>query len=574
MRTIWGSDRNVGWRAEKVEYFVRMGEMMQGKVQIVLHGHMPYVMHHGTWPHGTHWLYEAALEVYLPMLDMLERTDMALTLGMTPVLLTQLRSTVFKDGMYAYLKDQLQRIEIDKRNPDLRESTLYWEQIFSDRLEQFSQYNGDIVSGLVGCAQQGKLEILSSFATHGYAPLLSHDKTIEEQIQVGLSISQSILGFQPRGVWLPECAFAPEREVHGVVRRGVDRILEEAGVEFFYVEDQAFSSARSEGLVLEGQFYKTDWDAVHHSPEWAWRTLLEPHWISTRGESSKIAAFAREPDLCAQLWSAEQGYPGDPVYLEFHKKSSQSGMRHWRVTDRALDMSAKKLYSPQLAQERAQLHAFHFAQLCSERLEHYTQSGRQGILTCCFDAELFGHWWHEGVYFLEALNKELSRKEYVVLETGSAILRKHPPDKVVWIPECSWGAQADHRTWFNDSTAWMWESLHRAEDRYHCLRVDISSLSDARKNELSDIVEQLQWNFLLLQASDWAFVISTKGAVDYGFRRFSLHLERFERLCSLIEKKKNRVPWTQVDQVVYEEIVLHEESPFVQAKIHSSNKKT
>lgn len=535
---------------------------MQGTIQIVLHGHMPYVVHHGTWPHGAHWLYEAALEVYLPILDMLERTEVALTLGMTPVLLAQLRSSTFVDGMHAYLKEQLRLVSIDKRDPDRKDGALYWESLLKTRQEQFSKCNGDIVSGLVSCAQKGGLELLSSFATHGYAPLLSNDKTIEEQIQVGLELSASILGFQPRGIWLPECAFAPQREVYGVLRRGVDRILEQAGVEFFYVEDQAFVGARSEGLMLDGKFYKTDWDAVHHSPQWAWRTLLEPHWVSTVGEASKIAAFAREPELCAQLWSAEQGYPGDPLYLEFHKKSAQSGIRYWRVTDRTLGMDAKKLYSPQLAQERARLHAFHFAQQSAQRLEHYAQSGRKGILTCCFDAELFGHWWHEGVHFLEALAHEIERKENIVLATGSEIMRENPPDKVVWLPECSWGAKADHRTWSNETTDWMWRAIHRAEQRYHQLRSEIEMLSAERQSELQAVMKQFQWNFLLLQASDWAFVISTKGAVDYGFRRFSLHLERFDRLCMLIEKKKNRRLWTHKDHVIYNEIVLHEESPF------------
>ena len=80
---------------------------MPNTIQMVLHGHMPYVLNHGTWPHGEHWLYEAALEVYLPLLRMLERTDMALTLGMTPVLLSQLKSKTFIDGMYRYLKENI-----------------------------------------------------------------------------------------------------------------------------------------------------------------------------------------------------------------------------------------------------------------------------------------------------------------------------------------------------------------------------------------------------------------------------------------------------------------------------------
>ena len=117
---------------------VYMGERMRGRVQFVLHGHMPYVLHHGTWPHGSHWLYEAALEVYLPLLDLLSRRDMAITLGLTPVLLTQLRSPSFVDGFYAFLREQLRLVALDKRDPDIAEISMYWEELFSLRLQKIS----------------------------------------------------------------------------------------------------------------------------------------------------------------------------------------------------------------------------------------------------------------------------------------------------------------------------------------------------------------------------------------------------------------------------------------------------
>ena len=42
--------------------------MTQGYVSLVLHSHLPYVLSHGRWPHGTDWLSEAAAETYLPLL--------------------------------------------------------------------------------------------------------------------------------------------------------------------------------------------------------------------------------------------------------------------------------------------------------------------------------------------------------------------------------------------------------------------------------------------------------------------------------------------------------------------------
>ena len=72
-----------------------------GRLSIVLHGHLPYVLHHGDYPHGEAWLFEAAAETYLPLLDMIGEVALmqrrpALTIGLTPVLLEQLAHARFK----------------------------------------------------------------------------------------------------------------------------------------------------------------------------------------------------------------------------------------------------------------------------------------------------------------------------------------------------------------------------------------------------------------------------------------------------------------------------------------------
>jgi len=72
-----------------------------GTLCIVLHGHLPYVLHHGSYPHGEAWLYEAAAETYLPILDMIGECALlkarpAITIGLTPILLEQLSHDRFK----------------------------------------------------------------------------------------------------------------------------------------------------------------------------------------------------------------------------------------------------------------------------------------------------------------------------------------------------------------------------------------------------------------------------------------------------------------------------------------------
>ena len=91
-----------------------------GRLCIVLHGHLPYVLHHGTYPHGEAWLYEAAAETYLPLLDMigevaLNKARPALTMGLTPVLLEQLAHERFKTGFVHYLNERIERAGDDRK---------------------------------------------------------------------------------------------------------------------------------------------------------------------------------------------------------------------------------------------------------------------------------------------------------------------------------------------------------------------------------------------------------------------------------------------------------------------------
>ena len=38
---------------------------------LALHSHLPWVLNHGRWPHGSDWLTEAALDTYLPLIESL-----------------------------------------------------------------------------------------------------------------------------------------------------------------------------------------------------------------------------------------------------------------------------------------------------------------------------------------------------------------------------------------------------------------------------------------------------------------------------------------------------------------------
>ena len=194
--------------------------MAIGSFCLVLHGHMPYVLRHGTWPHGEDWLYEAAAETYLPLLSTLDECDYLkghpkVTVGLTPILLEQLDHDDFKDGFDTYLQDRIERAQSDhrafQRAGELHLAYLAerWETFYGDLAKQFASLDRDIPGAFAKRAEDGFVEILTSAATHGYLPLLLEDSSVRAQLRAGVSSSQRVLGFRPRGIWLPENAYRP-----------------------------------------------------------------------------------------------------------------------------------------------------------------------------------------------------------------------------------------------------------------------------------------------------------------------------------------------------------------------------
>ena len=519
----------------------------RGSFVLALHGHMPWVLHHGRWPHGEHWLFEAAVGVYLPLLSVLDElheagVQQAFSLGLTPVLLEQLRHATFREGLDAYLADRSRRAVEDARIPELASRARAWQDRFAHLSDLWKRIGGDIPGAFAEHARAGRIELLSSFATHGYAPLLKHDRCIRAQLEVGLATSERHLGFRPTGVWLPECAFRPQgpwtQPVLGGptrLRMGVDRILEEHGVTHFFISSAMAAGARSEGrLDADGSFQKVGWDVADREVRVGWREVMEPHWVGTHGGPSKVAAFARHPDVSEQVWSADVGYPGDARYLEFHKRKDGDGLRYWRVTDRTLGLGEKEPYNPDEVPAVVYSNAQHFAAVVRKRLEDWqVRTGRSGCVTATFDAELFGHWWHEGPDFVREAVVALHHDPSVRLETAAGRLASTPPSEVVWLPEGSWGEGNDHRVWLNDRVRWTWEALHRAEDRFFGLLWRVRQRSGRKRAE--GLLKLAARELLLLQASDWQFVIHTDQAVDYGFRRFSGHLSAFDTVCSMVD---------------------------------------
>ncbi len=527
--------------------------MAIGSLCLVLHGHLPYVLRHGVWPHGEDWLYEAAAETYLPILAMIDECVFlsarpTMTIGLTPVLLEQLSHDHFKQGFEHYLADRIDQARQDRKEFEgwnhghMIYLARQWEEMYTRLAEQFAAINRDIPGAYARHARDGLIEILTSAATHAYLPLLYEDSSIRAQLRAGLASSHRILGFKPEGMWLPECAYRPGGNWDPPIawagkqhRIGLEHLIADETISHFFLENHLVEGSRSEWVRNEN-WSKVDWDESRKYPARGWRDVHEPQLVNGDGTSpGRVAAFGRDSVVCERVWSGTIGYPADGAYLEFHKRHGpRRGLRYWKITGPGVDLGGKHLYVPDNVPGKMHEHVSHFCQVVRQQLwDYHNRTGRHGMVLASFDAELFGHWWFEGPRFLRDVLLSLHADPDVDVQTSKQFLETHPPDKSVWLPRGSWGDGGDDSVWANERVNWMWDIEYRCEATFGRMTYELPWQKDP---QIEDLLKKAGRELLLLQASDWPFVITRGQAIDYGIKRFMLHVARFETLMDLCEK--------------------------------------
>jgi 1,4-alpha-glucan branching enzyme len=274
------------------------------------------------------------------------------------------------------------------------------------------------------------------------------------------------------------------------------------------------------------------------------------------------AAFARDRDSSRQVWSAEEGYPGDPAYREFYRDvgfdlplehlgplargiRKFSGVKYHRITGRKVE---KELYHRVAAEKAADAHAAHFLEQRRAQFRQLAALDVDPIVVAPFDAELFGHWWFEGPRFLELfVRKAAFNQKDFCLTTPSEHLATHPTQQTIEPAASSWGDKGHLEVWLDKNNSWIYPHLHVAAQRMSKLaRPNVidsaettaphltalsSQVSENGRGQVTDrMLKQLARELLLAQSSDWAFLMRTGTAREYATKRTVDHLTRFNQL--------------------------------------------
>jgi len=525
-----------------------------GYFALVLHSHLPFVLGHGRWPHGSDWLSEVTVGSYLPLLETFTNlvesgASPHATINISPILTEQLAAPAFKREIEEFLRTRIASArenapEFERQGrADLLGGARNWEHYYRRRLEQFERLNGDLVAEFRRLHDGGHIHLITSAATHGYLPLLLREESIDLQLRVAVASHRRHFGHAPDGIWLPECAYRPRYEWTPPVgpqrgrlrtrRRGIEEFLGEFGLQFFITDIHLAKG----GVPLSA--YRDYYPALQALSERAHprfegdRSPYQPYLVASRGGRGEAAAFVRDPETTMQVWSREAGYPGDEWYLEFHKKHFPGGLRYWRVTSSRSDLGAKQPYEPERARERIASQADHFAGLLRGVLTSYRdRTHGPGIACSPYDTELFGHWWFEGPRWVQEIFQRLPETGIAAVDCATYLIR-NPPSEAISLQEGSWGEGGDHRVWLNRDTEWTWERLYAVEEEFWAVaRETVGSSSALVRRILAQTAREL----LLLQASDWQFLITTWAARDYAEARFGEHYANVTRFLQLLRR--------------------------------------
>jgi 1,4-alpha-glucan branching enzyme len=506
--------------------------MRKGFLCIVLHAHLPYVRH----PEydcflEENWLYEAITETYIPLLDMFgrlinDRISFGITLSLSPTLVEMFNDHFLRERYKRYIENllELTEREIRRTRGDIHfepVARMYHERFRRVRFLFEEVYQKDLTAAFQKLQDAGNIRIITTAATHAFLPnLFMYPEAVRAQIRIAAEHYKRNFCRCLEGIWLPECGYAP----------GFENYLQAEGIRYFFLD--------THGILFGRPF-----------PE---QGIYAPVFCP-----NGTVAFGRDPETSRQVWSSTEGYPGDFDYRDFYRDigydldleylrpninpdgiRSFTGIKYWRITGKTDD---KKPYVPEIAAQRVREHAMHFIQAIQARMENLSLKSRIcPVITAPYDAELFGHWWFEGLYWLEELLRGIQAKAKNFL-TGTPAeylsLFSDTDFQMIQPSQSSWGDLGYSEVWLNRENDYIYRYIHKSTEKMIWLANRFSGPSENQIPLLQSstrLLNQAAREILLSQQSDWAFIMKAGTSSEYAKKRFEGHIQKFNALYQLL----------------------------------------
>lgn len=500
-----------------------------GYLMLVLHAHLPFVRH----PEYSdsleeRWLYEAITETYIPLLDafnrlFLEGIDFRVTMSFSPPLCNMLADTLLQERYLKRLSLQLELAEKEIFRTKYYPEYNHVAEMYLNKLNKIYDlfvniYNKNLILGYKKLQDMGKLDIITSSATHAYLPLIeSCPNAVRSQVFTGIRDYKRHFGKKPRGIWNAECGYYP----------GLENILFEGDIKYFFID--------THGMLLSDNY-----------PEYGVYAPMET--------PNGMVFFARDVETSYSVWSSEYGYPGDPDYREFYRDIGfdlendyikpyihesglrvSTGFKYHRITGKEIPLERKEVYNPEKAFSKTLEHAGHFVLNREKDIDHLSVlMNREPVIVSMYDAELFGHWWYEGTDFIYNILKNISKSLKIKTITAPEYLEMYPDNQKATPPMSSWGYKGYNEFWLNDTNDWIYRHIHKINE----IMKETANRFYKIKNPLYiRILNQMTREILLAQSSDWAFIMKSNTTVEYAVKITKDHIGYFLRMYDMIKNK-------------------------------------
>lgn len=502
----------------------------KGYFLLLLHAHLPFIRHpeHEEFLQEN-WFFKALDETYYPLLAMYERLEndevpFSLCMSLSPPLCEMFVDPLLRERYLQHLErtEHLLAREAERvRGTDLDPVvTMYQERLATIRTLQVRWANP--LEGFRYFQGSRHLELITCPGTHPILPFCATDNGRRAHIKVAMRNYEKHLGRRPKGIWLAECAYEP----------GIEVLLGEQGIDYFFLDTNGilFASPRPRYGV--------------HAP------------ISC---ANGVTAFARDIHASHRIWSSGSGYPRDPAYREFYRDIGfdaeycyirpflqQDGIRRnvglkYHRIDGNVPLQDNGVYRPSAARLRAEEHAGDFvSSMQAHVLQLAKGPGRPPVVAVPFDAEVFGHWWFEGITFLEMLFRKMAYDQNDVKPTTpSHYLGLSSEVQVVQPAQSTWGSGGHFDVWLNERNDWIYRHLHKAEERM----VELARLQPDATGLLKRALNQAARELLLAQSSDWAFIMNAGISIEYAEKRTRDHVHNLNGIYLQIVEERLENGW-------------------------------
>jgi 1,4-alpha-glucan branching enzyme len=500
-------------------------------ISLVLEAHLPYVKEYSTEDNLSltgeeSRFFESVSQTFLPLLEVLDRLEnehipFRLGLAISPVLIHMLsdehqikKYLHYTDKQIEFGEKEMQRTANDEELNKLARN--YYNKLVDRRIAFTERYGKNILKAFDYYRRKGKVEILGSCATNAFLPFISHNaESLQAQMEVPVSGYRRHFGGCPQGFWLPALGWNSAVEPYLRAYNYIYSIVDSHGLLY------------GSPLPEKGSFYPVK------TPNGS--SVFARDYYSIK-EIEKIS--------CDEIFmdsDRDVGYelPSEDVslFLSTDGERHRTGYKYWTHSGGRLD-----IYNQQAASEKVVQYTRQFLEKTIARLKEASLHMNETPL-CLYanNADYFGRFWHEGMFFIESLFRlaaEYHDLQFVNL--SEYLFKQNLSSFQVVTPEySSWGESGYAQTWLDASNDWIYRHLARSMERMTELAERFPDDTGLKERALNQAAREI----LLAQSSDWPALLYKQDSTEYARTQAENALRNFTTIYEALGSNYISTEW-------------------------------